>query len=42
VYQLAFLNRQVGLAAALAVVLMVLVIVCVLPVQWFARKGGQE
>jgi raffinose/stachyose/melibiose transport system permease protein len=42
VYQLAFLNRQVGLAAALAVVLMVLVIVCILPIQWFSRRGAQE
>jgi raffinose/stachyose/melibiose transport system permease protein len=42
VYQLAFLNRQVGLAAALAVVLMVLVIICILPIQWFARRGVEE
>lgn len=42
IYQLAFLNRQVGLAAALAVVLMVLVIACILPVQWYARKGDRQ
>lgn len=42
VYQLAFLNRQVGLASALAVVLMVLVIACILPIQWFARKADQQ
>jgi raffinose/stachyose/melibiose transport system permease protein len=41
IYQLAFLNRQVGLASALAVVLMVLVIICILPIQWFARRGDQ-
>ena len=31
IYQLAFYNREVGLASALAVVLMLLVLVCVLP-----------
>jgi raffinose/stachyose/melibiose transport system permease protein len=39
IYQLAFFNREVGLASALAVVLMALVLVCVLPIQWFANKG---
>lgn len=39
IYQLAFYNRQVGLASALAVVLMVLVLVCVLPIQWFVNRG---
>jgi raffinose/stachyose/melibiose transport system permease protein len=38
IYQLAFFNRTVGLASALAVVLMVLVLVCILPIQWFTRK----
>jgi raffinose/stachyose/melibiose transport system permease protein len=38
VYRLAFAHRQVGLASALAVVLMVLVIVCVLPIQWLTRQ----
>ena len=42
IYQLAFYNRQVGLASALALVLMVLVIVCILPVQWFARRGVEQ
>lgn len=37
IYRLAFAHRQVGLASALAIVLMVLVLVCILPVQWFAR-----
>lgn len=38
IYRLAFAHRQVGLASALAVVLMVLVVVCVLPIQWLTRK----
>ena len=42
IYQLAFFNREVGLASALAVVLMVLVLVCILPIQWLTRKGGHE
>jgi raffinose/stachyose/melibiose transport system permease protein len=42
IYQLAFFNREVGLASALAVVLMLLVLVCVLPVQWLARRGGDD
>jgi raffinose/stachyose/melibiose transport system permease protein len=37
IYQLAFPGRQVGLASALAVVLFVLVLVCVLPIQRLAR-----
>ena len=40
IYQLAFFNRQVGLASALAVVLMALVLVCILPIQWLTRRGG--
>ena len=39
IYQLAFFNREVGLASALAVVLMVLVLVCILPIQWLTRKA---
>ena len=39
IYQLAFFNREVGLASALAVVLMLLVLVCILPIQWFTRRG---
>ena len=37
IYRLAFAHRQVGLASALAIFLMVLVIVCILPVQWLTR-----
>jgi raffinose/stachyose/melibiose transport system permease protein len=42
IYQLAFFNREVGLASALAVVLLVLVLVCILPIQWFTRRGAHE
>jgi len=42
IYQLAFFNREVGLASALAVVLMLLVLACVLPIQWLARRGDDE
>lgn len=42
IYQLAFYNRQVGLASALAVVLMVLVIACIMPIQWFGRRGAER
>ena len=38
IYRLAFAHRQVGLASALAVVLMLLVIVCILPIQWYMRR----
>jgi raffinose/stachyose/melibiose transport system permease protein len=38
IYYLAFSERQVGVASALAVVLMLLVIVCALPIQWFTRE----
>src|SRR5579872_2840596 len=38
IYELAFAHRQVGLASALAVVLIVLVLTCVLPIQWLARR----
>jgi raffinose/stachyose/melibiose transport system permease protein len=38
IYRLAFAHRQVGLASALAVVLMILVIVCILPIQWAMRE----
>ncbi|MET8357574.1 sugar ABC transporter permease [Micromonospora sp. NPDC005171] len=37
IYRLAFSQRQVGLASALAVVLMVLVLACVLPIQRLSR-----
>lgn len=42
IYQLAFFNRQVGLASALAVVLMLLVLICILPIQWLARSGRDQ
>jgi raffinose/stachyose/melibiose transport system permease protein len=38
IYRLAFAQRQVGLASALAIVLMVLVVICVLPIQRLTRK----
>jgi raffinose/stachyose/melibiose transport system permease protein len=38
IYRLAFAHRQVGLASALAVVLMILVVVCILPIQWAMRE----
>src|SRR3954447_2894824 len=37
IYYLAFSERQLGMASALAVVLMVLVLVCALPVQWLTK-----
>ena len=37
IYRLAFAHRQVGLASALAIFVMVLVLVCVLPIQWLTR-----
>jgi raffinose/stachyose/melibiose transport system permease protein len=42
IYQLAFFNREVGLASALAVVLMVIVLVCILPIQWYARRAADD
>ena len=42
IYELAFSHRQVGLASALAVVLFVVVLACVLPIQRLARKGGAQ
>ena len=42
IYQLAFFNREVGLASALAVVLMLLVLVCILPIQWVTRRGSDS
>lgn len=41
IFYLAFSEREVGMASALAVVLMVLVIVCALPIQWFAKDGNR-
>jgi raffinose/stachyose/melibiose transport system permease protein len=41
IYYQAFSNRQVGVASALAVVLMVLVLACVLPIQWLTRDRAR-
>ncbi|GII81288.1 sugar ABC transporter permease [Sphaerisporangium rufum] len=41
IYYLAFSERAVGMASALAMVLMVLVIACALPIQWFTRDGNR-
>jgi raffinose/stachyose/melibiose transport system permease protein len=41
IFYLAFSEREVGMASALAVVLMILVIVCALPIQWFAKDGNR-
>lgn len=38
IYRLAFAQRQVGLASALGVVLMALVLICVLPIQRLTRQ----
>jgi raffinose/stachyose/melibiose transport system permease protein len=39
IYRLAFAHRQVGLASALAVILMILILICVLPIQRLTRKA---
>ncbi|MFI5934158.1 carbohydrate ABC transporter permease [Actinoplanes sp. NPDC051494] len=39
IYYLAFAEREVGMASALAVALTVLVLLCVLPIQRFTRDG---
>jgi raffinose/stachyose/melibiose transport system permease protein len=41
IYYLAFTQREIGQASALAVALMLLVLVCVLPIQWFTREKDQ-
>lgn len=41
IYRLAFFGRQVGLASALAVVLVLLVLVAVLPIQRLTREEGR-
>jgi raffinose/stachyose/melibiose transport system permease protein len=41
IYILAFLERQVGLASALAVVLVILVLIVILPIQRLSRGSGQ-
>jgi raffinose/stachyose/melibiose transport system permease protein len=40
IYYQAFVERQVGVASALAVVLVVLVLVCVLPIQRLTRESS--
>ena len=39
IYILAFTQRAIGLASALAVMLMILVIVVILPIQWLSREN---
>lgn len=41
IYYQAFVERQVGVASALAVVLMILVLACVLPIQWLTREESR-
>ena len=41
IYILAFLERQVGLASALAVVLVILVLLVILPIQRMTREGAR-
>ncbi|MGW3347098.1 carbohydrate ABC transporter permease [Nonomuraea rubra] len=41
IYYLAFSDREVGTASALAMVLMILVIACALPIQWFAKDNNR-
>jgi raffinose/stachyose/melibiose transport system permease protein len=41
IYYLAFSERQVGMASALAVALMLLVLLVVIPIQWLTRDGSQ-
>jgi raffinose/stachyose/melibiose transport system permease protein len=38
IFYLAFSENRVGLASALAVALMVLVLICVLPIQWLSKE----
>jgi raffinose/stachyose/melibiose transport system permease protein len=40
IYYQAFVERQVGVASALAVVLVVLVLACVLPIQRLTRESS--
>jgi raffinose/stachyose/melibiose transport system permease protein len=41
IYILAFTQRSIGLASALAVMLMVLVVIVILPIQWLTRESAQ-
>jgi raffinose/stachyose/melibiose transport system permease protein len=40
IFYLAFSQREIGMASALAVALMLLVLVCVLPIQWLNRDSS--
>lgn len=40
IFYLAFSEREIGLASALAVVLVLLVLLVVVPLQWFTREDG--
>jgi raffinose/stachyose/melibiose transport system permease protein len=41
IYILAFTQRAIGPASALAVMLMVLVVIVILPIQWLTRESEQ-
>jgi raffinose/stachyose/melibiose transport system permease protein len=41
IYILAFTQRAIGPASALAVMLMVLVVIVILPIQWLTRESAQ-
>jgi raffinose/stachyose/melibiose transport system permease protein len=41
IYILAFTQRAIGLASALAVMLMILVVIVILPIQWLTRESAQ-
>jgi raffinose/stachyose/melibiose transport system permease protein len=41
IYYLAFAQREVGKASALAVALVILVLACVLPIQWLTRDDSE-
>jgi len=41
IYYLAFAERRIGTASALALALIVLVLLVVLPIQWLNRKGAE-
>jgi raffinose/stachyose/melibiose transport system permease protein len=41
IYVLAFTQRSIGLASALAVLLMILVVAVITPIQWLSRERAQ-
>ena len=41
IYILAFTQRAIGLASALAVMLMALVVIVIIPIQWLTRESAQ-